>query len=108
MKGEYAENPDGTLRETREIPGGRGVSLFQACQNMMLAAHALGVGSLFTTFFGLRYAEIKEILGIPPRVFMESAVFLGYPAERLGAPRRKPIEQVAHADRFGVPYRPVT
>jgi nitroreductase len=108
MKNEYAENADGTLREVRPFPGGRGASLFQACQNMMLAAHALGVGSLFTTFFGLRYAEIKEILGIPPRVFMESAVFLGYPAERLGAPRRKPIEQVAHADRFGVPYRPVT
>ena len=52
-QGEYEENPDGTLRDTREIPGGRGSSLFPACQNMMLAAHALGVSSLFTTFFGL-------------------------------------------------------
>ena len=47
------QNPDGTLRATREVPGGRGSSLFPACQNMMLAAHALGVASLFTTFFGL-------------------------------------------------------
>src|SRR5687767_10233020 len=30
FRGEYEENPDGTLRATREIPGGRGVSLFQA------------------------------------------------------------------------------
>ena len=63
MKNEYAENPDGSLRETREIPGGRGVSLFQSCQNMMLAARALGLSSLFTTFFFLRRERIKEILG---------------------------------------------
>ena len=40
MKNEYEELPDGSLKETREIPGGRGISLFQACQNMMLAARA--------------------------------------------------------------------
>jgi len=106
MKNEYAENPDGTLRETRHVPGGRGSSLFPACQNMMLAAHALGVASLFTTFFGLRAREIKQILGIPPRVFMECAVFLGYGAEQLGAARRRPVSEVAHADRWGEPWRP--
>lgn len=104
MKGEYAENPDGSLRETREIPGGRGVSLFQATQNLMLAARALGVSSLFTTFFFLRREQIREILGIPPRIFMECAVFLGYGAEKLGAPRRLPIEKVSHANRWGTPY----
>jgi len=108
MKNEYEANPDGTLREVRPFPGGRGASLFQACQNLMLAAHALGIGSLFTTFFGLRYAEIKEILGIPPRVFMEAAVFLGYSDESLGRPRRLPLEQIVHDGRFGAPYRPVT
>jgi nitroreductase len=106
MKNEYAENPDGTLRETRHIPGGRGSSLFPACQNMMLAARALGVSSLFTTFFGLRAREIKEILGIPPRVFLESAVFLGYGAEPLGQARRRPLEEVAHDGRYGAPWRP--
>jgi len=66
MVGEYEENPDGTLRATREIPGGRGSSLFPACQNMMLAAHALGVSSLFTTFFGLCDADVKRLLHVPP------------------------------------------
>jgi len=106
MKGEYEENPDGTLRATREIPGGRGVSLFQACQNMMLAGQALGVSSLFTTFFFLRKDEIKAILGIPPRIFMECAVFFGYADEPLGNPRRKPLAEVAHRDRWGVAYEP--
>jgi nitroreductase len=106
LKGEYEENPDGTLRATREIPGGRGVSLFQACQNMMLAGQALGVSSLFTTFFFLRREEIKAILGIPPRIFMESAVFFGYGDEPLGQPRRKPLSEIAHRERWGTPYEP--
>jgi nitroreductase len=104
MQGEYEENPDGTLRPTRHIPGGRGSSLFPACQNMMLAAHALGVSSLFTTFFGLAEPEVKELLHVPPRMFLEAAVFLGYGAEPLGKPKRKPLEEVVHLDDWEVPY----
>ena len=103
MKGEYTEKPDGSLVETREIPGGRGVSLFQACQNMMLAARALGLSSLFTTFFFLRRERIKQLLGIPPRIFMECAVFLGYGDEALGAPRRIPVARLSHRARWGNP-----
>lgn len=104
MKDEYAENPDGTLRETREIPGGRGVSLFQAAQNLMLASRAHGLCSLFTTFFFLRREEIKKILGIPPNIFMECAVFLGYGDEKLGKPKRLPVHDVSHRNRWGTPY----
>jgi nitroreductase len=104
FKGEYEENPDGTLRETREIPGGRGVSLFQACQNMMLAGRALGVSSLFATFFFLRKEEIKEILGIPPHIFMECCMFFGYADEKLGRPKRKPLGEIAHMNRWGQKY----
>ena len=105
MKGEYETLPDGSLRETREIPGGRGVSLFQACQNMMLAARALEVDSLFATFFFLRREQIKEILGIPKNIFMEACVFLGYGDEPLGKPRRKPLDEIAHVNQWGNPYQ---
>ena len=98
LRGEYAENADGTLRATRPIPGGRGSSLYPACQNMMLAAHALGVASLFTTFFGLAEAEVRALLHVPPRMFLEAAVFLGYAAERLGPPRRMPLAEVVHLE----------
>jgi nitroreductase len=104
MKGEYEENPDGTLRALTDFPGGRGASLFQACQNMMLAAHALGVSSLFTTFFGLCQREVKALLHVPPRMFLESAVFLGYGAEQLGNPRRKPLEEVVHLNDWDGKY----
>ena len=106
MKGEYEENPDGTLRALTDFPGGRGASLFQACQNMMLAAHALGVSSLFTTFFGLCQSEVKELLRVPPRMFLESAVFLGYGAEQLGNPKRKALDEVVHVDDWNGKYAP--
>jgi nitroreductase len=104
MQGEYAENPDGTLRSLTDFPGGRGASLFQACQNMMLAAHALGVSSLFTTFFGLCQREVKDLLRVPPRMFLESAIFLGYGAEKLGRPRRKALEEVVHVNDWHGAY----
>jgi nitroreductase len=104
FSGEYERDEDGMLREKREIPGGRGVSLFQACQNMMLAGQALGVSSLFTTFFFLRREEIKQILGIPQDIFMECAVFFGYADERLGRPRRKPVPAVTHLNGWGNRY----
>jgi nitroreductase len=104
FSGEYERDADGALVEKREIPGGRGVSLFQACQNMMLAGQALGVSSLFTTFFFLRRDEIKKILGIPDDIFMECAVYFGYADERLGRPRRKPVSAVTHLNGWGNRY----
>jgi nitroreductase len=99
------EHLDGSLTATREIPGGRGVSLFQSTQNMMLAAQALGVSSLFTTFFFLRLEQIKEILGIPKHIFMECAVFFGYADEQLGRPKRLPVPEVTHLNGWGNRYQ---
>jgi nitroreductase len=104
FQGEYEENPDGTLRPLRDIVGGRGSSLYPACQNMMLAANALGISSLFTTFFGLVEPQVKEVLNVPPRMFLECAVFLGYGDEELKRPKRKPLDQVAHLNDWDVPF----
>jgi nitroreductase len=101
---EYEENPDGTLREVEGSDGMRVASLFPACQNMMLAAQALGVASLFTTFFRRRSREIKELFHIPPRIFLEAAIFLGYSAEKLGRGRRLPLEDVVHVEDWSNPY----
>jgi nitroreductase len=106
FQGEYEENPDGTLRPLRDIVGGRGSSLYPACQNMMLAASALGVSSLFTTFFGLCERQIKDLLGVPPRMFLEAGIYLGYSAEKLGPARRRPLTEVVHVDRWDTAYEP--
>ncbi len=69
---------------------------------MILAAQALGVQSLFTTFFGLVEPVVKEILHVPPRMFLEAAVFLGYGAEQLGRPRRRPLAETVHLNDWSV------
>ncbi len=105
FRGQYEEAPDGTLREANVPPGaGRGTSLFPACQNMILAAQALGVQSLFTTFFGLVERDVKALLHVPPRMFLEAAVFLGYGDEQLGRPRRRPLADVAHRNDWATPW----
>ncbi len=80
------------------------MSLFQSAQNLMLASRAHGVSSLFTTFFFLKREEIKKILGIPPNIFMECAVFLGYGDEKLGKPKRLSVPEVTHRNRWGTTY----
>jgi nitroreductase len=105
FRGQYEENADGTLREANVPPGaGRGTSLFPACQNMILAAQALGVQSLFTTFFGLVEQDVKDLLHVPPRMFLEAAVFFGYGDEGLGRPRWRPLAEVAHWNDWGTPW----
>ncbi len=106
LKGEYRENDDGTFTQTGGFANGRGSSLYPACQNMMLAAEALGVASLFTTFFGLAEPEVKALLEVPARMFLEAAVFLGYAAEQLGRPKRKRLADVVHLNHWQGSYEP--
>ena len=106
LKNQYAENQDGTLRPIGGDRDSRGASLYPACQNMMLAAWALGVSSLFSTSFRLCEPEIKRLLNVPPRMFLEAAIFLGYSAEKLGHPRRRPLSEVVHVDVWDDYYQP--
>jgi len=39
-------------------------------------------------------------------MFLESAVFLGYGAEQLGNPKRKPLQDVVHLDGWDGTYTP--
>ena len=87
-----------------EEHAGRGGSIFPAVQNMLLAARSLGLGTLLTTFCLLRASDIKGLLGIPDYISLEAMVYVGYPDERLGRPRRLPLEEVAHMNSWGARY----
>lgn len=65
-----------------------------ALQNLMLAAHALGLG---TCMIGLARAwlnepEVKRELGIPPERNVVTPVILGHPAEHPEVPPRREPE----------------
>ena len=78
-----------------------GSSIYPAVQNLMLAARAYGIGSTLTTIHRGRDAEVKAILNIPDDVHTAALIPLGYPTGRWGEGKRKPLEDVVFADRFG-------
>jgi nitroreductase len=87
-------------------PNAMGASIFPAVQNLLLAAHALGLGSTLTTLPVLGGDELSAHLGLPPEVVPVAVVPLGYLPEPLGPPRRQPLAEKAHLDRYGTPFPP--
>ena len=82
-------------------PWTRGSSIYLAVQNLLLAARATGLGGCLTTVHLLYEAEAKAVLGIPEDVDTFALVPLGYPRDRFGPLRRKPVEEVSFLDTWG-------
>jgi len=81
----------------------RYASIYPAVQNLMLAAHSLGLATCLTVHGSTPARgepEVKKILGIPEHVKIACLIYLGYPTVRLGPPRRKPIEKFVHYDHW--------
>ncbi len=81
----------------------RYASIFPAVQNLMLAAHAQGLGTCLTAHGSTLTRgepEVKRILGIPDHVKIACLVYLGYPAVKLGPPRRKPINNFVRCNHW--------
>ena len=78
-----------------------GASIYPAVQNIMLAARALGIGSCITTIHRFRDPQVKELFGIPAEVETAALIPLGYPLGKFGRPPRRPVREVAFADRWG-------
>ncbi len=70
-----------------------------AAQNMMLAAHEMGIG----TCVALSYAKvaIKEILDLPDGIEPLLVLTVGYPAEDPEPPTRLELREIAFADKHG-------
>ncbi|HEY4028072.1 MAG TPA: nitroreductase family protein [Candidatus Dormibacteraeota bacterium] len=77
----------------------------RAIQSMILTAWADGVGSNWTGFGALE--EVREHVGLPDTYDVLAVLPFGYPKRAVGKGRkkRKPLAEVASAERFGVPYR---
>src|SRR3989454_2822205 len=118
MKETYDEATE-MLRNSEKVPAlvyccldlnriGRGeevryASIYPAVQNLMLAAHALGLATCLTVHGSTPTRgepEVKKLLGIPENVKITCLVYLGYPAVRLGHPKRKPIEKFTHYNHW--------
>jgi nitroreductase len=77
-----------------------GASVYPACQNLLLAARALGYGGVLTMWHGLVETELRALLGVPEKVFMAATITLGRPAGRHGPVRRRPLDEIVFTDRW--------
>ena len=82
-----------------------GSSIFPAAQNILLAANALGLASLMSNLpLYAPNGSFAKALGLPDHIVPLATLPIGYPAKKLGKPRRKPIGKVTSRDRFGVEW----
>jgi nitroreductase len=69
-----------------------------ATQNICMAAHGLGLGSVIVGAFD--HDRAKEILAVAEGNEVVVLVPLGYPDQQPPAPKRKSMEEFVHFDRF--------
>lgn len=81
------------------VEGGRLFDVGRMAQNVMVAAHALGLATCPVTFH--HQDVVRRVLGVPDDHEGPMAVTLGHPApaERPTAPRR-PLDDLVSWDRF--------
>src|SRR5262245_29303574 len=81
-----------------------GSSIYPACQNLMLAAWALGLGTVLTTIWKHEEAAVRALLAIPDDYELWAVIPLGWPTRSYGPPQRLPFSEVAFHDTWGKPY----
>ncbi|MCL6450335.1 MAG: nitroreductase family protein [Acetobacteraceae bacterium] len=66
--------------------------------NLMLAAHALGLGTCWIGAFDER--RVREVLRVPDRLEIVGLLTLGYPAEDPVPPPRFPLSDLVHREAY--------
>ncbi len=92
------------MRSARRY-GSRGAKLYclqdaaAATQNMLLAAHALGLGACWIGAF--QEEEVRKVLNVPNGVRPVAIVPVGHSAEKPAARSRKRIGEITYHETFG-------
>ncbi len=69
-----------------------------AMQNLCLAAHSLGLGTVIIGSFD--HKKVEEIIGVPQNVEVVAMTPLGYPATGGGSPKRKGISEFVFYEKY--------
>jgi nitroreductase len=78
-----------------------GASVYPACQNLLLAARALGYGGTMTQWYYPVQTELEKVLALPDDVNVVSVIPLGKPEGKHGAVRRLPLPELVYENRYG-------
>jgi nitroreductase len=63
-----------------------------ACENILLAAHALGLGAMWRTGEWARDPKVKAFFGLEPDQHLIAFLYIGYPESELAVADRPPVE----------------
>jgi len=80
-----------------------GNSVYPACQNLLLAARARGLGGVMTMWHAPVEAELRQLLDIPDDVALSATIPLGYPQGHHGHVRRRPVRELVFDDAWEHP-----
>jgi nitroreductase len=78
-----------------------GASIYPACQNILLAARALGYGGVLTGWQQAADGDLKELLAIPDDVHVAATITLGRPQGSHGPVRRRPVSELVFEEQWG-------
>jgi nitroreductase len=81
--------------------GGAASSVLPPVQNLLLAARALGVGSVLTTLHPQVMARVYAMFEVPEEATFHCCIPLGYPRGRFGPTQRLPTSQTTFWNRWG-------
>lgn len=75
--------------ETKVIPEENLAAAAAACQNILLAAHALGLGAIWRTGEWARDPRVKQFFGLSTDQVLSGFIYVGYP-ETATEPAQRP------------------
>jgi F420 biosynthesis protein FbiB-like protein len=79
-------------------------SLAASLQNLLLAAHSLGLGACWFCAPSFCKQTVREALEIPNDAEPQALVALGYPAEEPAVPLKKQHDEFCFRDKWGVTF----
>ena len=80
---------------------GQASSVIPSVQNLMLAARALGIGSVPTTLHAQVLERVYKLLDIPAEMEFHLCIPLGYPQGQFGPTQRRPTAETTYLNRWG-------
>jgi nitroreductase len=83
--------------------GGGALSVVPATQNLMLAARALGIGSVPTTLHAEVMDRFYALFNIPKDAQFHFCIPLGYPQGNFGPTTRRPAAEVSYLNTWNEP-----
>lgn len=99
---EMGDAPAVILAFTVRGPGGAS-SIFPAVQNLLLAARAIGIGSVLTTLHADVMQRVYEMFNVPPEAEFHCCIPLGYPRGNFGPTKRLPTAETTNWNTWGAP-----